>query len=122
MLRSKAVRALLVEEVGGLRVDRPIAEKGEAPDPAAESAAEREALAKASRKALGVALLDLVAVLVLFTFRPAETPFLDPGATEHGVFTLGILLITAHGGFRLAQYLQLRTIGRLHEEIEQRER
>ena len=61
--------------------------------------------------------LDLVAVTVLFVFREPATAFLTPGASEEGIFTLGILAVVAHAGYRFAQYRHLRTVARLHEEL-----
>lgn len=116
MLRIRAVRALLAEEVGGLA--RSTVE-GETLGEAAER--ERRGLAKAARRALMVAVLDLVAVAVLFALRDPARSFLDPGPTEEGAFTVGVLLVVAHAGFRFAQYRQLKTVERLHEELGERE-
>lgn len=109
---------MLVEDVAGVR--RPPADAGETPDETLRR--EVEELARARRRALMVVILDLVAVAVLFAFHdPLSGRFLEPGATERGVFTLGVLLVTAHAGFRLAQYLQLRAVERLHHELAERE-
>ncbi|MEM7049757.1 MAG: hypothetical protein AAF604_08860 [Acidobacteriota bacterium] len=112
MWRGKAVRALLVDDVAGLRIPR----DGDL-DADAIVAIEREELRRASRRALAVSLLCLAAVVVLFWFRSTGTPFLEPGRGEQGVFTWAILLVVAYAGFRLAQYLNLRTVVRLHEEV-----
>jgi hypothetical protein len=116
MLRARAVRAMLVEEVGGLR--RPRAE-GESAEEAVGW--EREALARAARRALVFVLVDLVAVVVLFAFREPARAFLNPGASEEGIFTLGVLVVVAHAGYRFAQYRHLRTVCRLHDELAARE-
>lgn len=120
MMRLKAVRALLVGEVAGLRVVAvEAAEEGF--DVAAEQfVREREVLTKARRRALLVALLDGVALVVLFAFRDAGRAIL-PTQGEEMVFTLGVLVVAIHLGFRLAQHLQLRTVERLFEELVERE-
>jgi hypothetical protein len=114
-MRLRAVRALLAEELGGLPRG---ASDGESPEETADR--ERAALARASRRSLLVAGLDLAAVAVLFAFRPGPG-FLAAGATEEGVFTFGVLLVTAHAGYRLAQHLQLKTVLRLHQELVERD-
>jgi hypothetical protein len=135
MLRPRAVRALLVEEVAGLRRGAPPpGEPGEPGEPgAAESepeAAEQDIaerrdqereLVRAGRRALGVAIACVAAVAVLFALRDPARAWLSPGRGEEGAFTIGILLVTAYAGFRLAQYLHLRTVARLHRELAERE-
>lgn len=116
MLRTGAVRSLLVEEVGELR--RAGADE-ETPDEAL--ARERVALARAGRRALFVVVLDLAAVAVLFALREPAASFLAPGATEEGLFTFGVLAVVAHAGYRFAQYRHLRTVARLHDELAARE-
>jgi hypothetical protein len=116
MLRLRAIRALLVEEVGGLRST---AAAGETPEAAAGR--EREGLARAARRALFFVVLDLAAVAALFALREPAQAFLRPGATEEGIFTLGVLVVVAHAGYRFAQYRHLRTLARLHAELGERE-
>lgn len=125
MLRPRAVRALLVEEVAGLRRSEP------APgEPGADAAGEPEAeerrdqerrLVRAGRRALAVAIACAAAVAVLFALRAPARAWLAPGRGEEGAFTIGVLLVTAYAGFRLAQYLHLRTVARLHRELAERE-
>lgn len=120
MMRLKAVRGLLVGEVASLRVAA-VESAEEGFDAASEQVArEREALAKARRRALLVAVLDGVALAVLFAFRDAGRAFLSTEGEEL-VFTLGVLVVAVHLGFRLAQFLQLRTVERLYEELLGRE-
>ncbi|HEX2253940.1 MAG TPA: hypothetical protein VHQ65_11790 [Thermoanaerobaculia bacterium] len=116
MLRLRAVRALLVDDVAGLRVVR-----GEEIGPDEELAREREALERARRRALLMAALDLVAIAVLFVLREPGRVFLFLGRGEETVFTLGVLAIAVHLGFRLAQYQSYRDLARLYEELVERE-
>ena len=116
MLRLRAVRSMLVEEVGGLR-----GAAVESDTPEEVGGREREALTRASRRALFYVALDLAAVTALFILREPATAFLTPGASEEGIFTLGILAIVAHAGYRFAQYRHLRTVARLHQELTERE-
>ncbi len=136
MLRPRAVRALLVEEVAGLRTGGVAGDESSNDEAAATSlpdgeagtgAADRETiererttLARAARRALFFVVLDLVAVAVLFAFRPAVA-FLTLGPSEEAVFTVGVLAVTLHAGYRLAQYRRLHTLARLHAELVERE-
>lgn len=124
MLRMRAVRALLFDEVAGLR-------RGGARSAAPESAAaaseteerlqqERE-LDRARRRALVVAVACAAAVVALFVLREPARPWLVPGRGAEGAFAIGVLLVTAYAGFRLAQYLHLRTVARVHRELTERE-
>lgn len=107
MLRPRAVEALLFEDVARLR--RP-----------AETTDERHhELERAGRRALLVAVLDWLAIAALFIWRDPLVRFLDLGAGEESIFTLAILAVAAHSGFRLGQrerYVAvasaLRAIGR----------
>lgn len=115
MLRLRAVRELLAEEVGGVA-------RAQDDEAAAETAERHGAeLERAARRALGVVLLDAVAVAALFLLRDPIQPFLTPGGSEQGAFTVGVLLVVGHAGYRLAQYRQLRTVARLHRELGERE-
>lgn len=144
MLRLRAVRALLVEEVAGVRRPpapggggrgagesgggEPAAPESGSGEPSAEGpaaddpAAEARELTRARRRALAVALLCAAAVSALFLLRDPARPWIEPGRSVEGAFTVGVLLVTAYAGFRLAQYLQLRTVSRLHRELIERER
>lgn len=137
MLRIRAVRALLVEEVAGVRGmpgegdDGAVRDAGEeesnveaapaAAGPADDPEAEARELDRARRRALTVALACLAAVAALFVLRDPAAAWLVPGRSAEGAFTLGVLLVTAYAGFRLAQYLHLRTVSRLHRELVERE-
>lgn len=120
MMRLRAVRALLVGEVAGLRVSGVEGEAGE--ERWVEQAArEREALVKARRRAALVAALDGAALLVLFLLRERGRTFLPVGPTEETVFTFGVIAIAVHLGFRLAQLLLYREVARVYEELAERE-
>ena len=123
MLRLRAVRALLVEDVAGLRrrpgpPARPADDDEPVEDPRLREARE---LATARRRALAVALLCAGALVALFALREPGRPWLAPGLSEEGAFTAGVLLVAAYAGFRLAQYLHLRTVSRIHSELLERE-
>lgn len=111
---------MLVEDVAGLRRGESV----DAGDEAQETEQRREqerGLVRARRRALGVAVVCALAVAVLFALREPARPWLTPGRGEEGAFTFGILLVTAYAGFRLAQYLHLRTVARLHRDLAERE-
>ena len=119
MMRLRAVRALLVAEVAALRVPRV---DGVGEEVLAEQAArDREALDKARRKALLVVCLDAVALAVLFLLRDGTGVFLTLGRGEEAAFTLGVLVVAVHLGFRLAQVQHLKTVDRLVDELLERE-
>jgi hypothetical protein len=103
MLRLEVVRSILFDQVAGLQTD---------------SSTEPEvALAKARRRAAAVAILDWAAILALFLLRDAGTPLLVLGASQQGVFTLGILAVASHAGFRLGQLDKLAAVGRVLEQL-----
>lgn len=126
------MRALLVEEVAALRPlpeARPEDERAE--DEPAESATGTRsqaseadghltALAKARRRAWAVVVLDWAAILVLLlTYRDPE-PFLSLGGSPRTIFSLGILAIAVHSGFRLAQLQSYRRIAEVCQELAER--
>lgn len=141
MMRLRAVKSLLVEEVGGIAGPRArLREKrrarreaegaqGEASEEARQALEEtpeeadrrlREDLEQASRKALGVVILCWTAILVLLlTHREPET-FLALEGLEV-VFTVGILVVATYAGFRLGQWEKYRAVRRAVEELEGRE-
>lgn len=156
MLRKRAIRSLLVEQVAGLRPsteapddvsseddsaggpspggtssdhapadDRPPpnpeADRLGAPHPEAreqeELDAQIEVLQQAERRAKLVVALDWLALAVLFVFRDTAAPFLPFDGTIETVFTLGVLAVAVHSGFRLGQLEKYRAVLRAHEEI-----
>lgn len=118
MMRLRAVRSLLVD-AASLRVAE--VEGGDQEAWRERAAREEEAIHKARRRALLVVWLDAVALAVLFVLRGEADAFLALGQGEEGVFTLGVLLVAVHLGFRLAQYLQLRQVDHLYRELMERE-
>jgi hypothetical protein len=131
MLRIRAVKSLLIGEVASLRVPEMAAAAGEGEEKGAEEALraahtaqearEREVLARARRRAVLVVCLDAAALLVLFLFRDRGRTFLPTGPQEETVFTLGVILIAVHLGFRLGQYFTYRNVGRVVDELDERE-
>ncbi len=116
MLRERAVRSILVEDVAGLS-PRAKAEPGD--DDALEAAADR-ALDKAVRRGVLVIALDWVAIATLFVLRELDLRFLDLGPTEDAVFTLGVLAVAVHSGFRLGQVEKLRAVVRACRDLAER--
>lgn len=120
MLRPRAIRSLLVEEVAALRVPGPPAggdvEAAEERD-RLRVEAEREALERAERRALLVVGLDWIALVVLFLFRDPTAVFLPMDATVDSVFTLGVVAVAVHSGFRLAEGSKFRAVRRAWEEL-----
>ena len=136
MLRKRAIRSLLVEEVAGLRPPAseddaestapeaagraPLGGDGDPADstpaddgrPPGSAGARRpvEALDRAERKALAGRRLDWLALVALFVLRDTAAPFLPMGATIETVFTLGILAVAVHSGFRLGQLEKYRAV------------
>ena len=132
MLRIRAVREMLVDDVASLRVVRPAEDaegaEGARPEPAGDAGAagteaerEREALAGARRRALLMMALDAAAIAVLFALRDPAVPFLALGPRIETVFTLGVLAVAVHLGLRLGQYLTYRNVTRVWEELLERE-
>ena len=97
MIRLRAVRSLLLEEIAEL-------------EPPGAAGEERATIAKARARAGIVTAIDLIAILILFIFRPQATSFLDLGASEQGLFTLGVLAIAVHAGYRLGQMQKLGAV------------
>jgi len=103
MWQSKAVVSLLLEEIGSL------------PD------GNLAALAAARRRATFVVALEWLAIVVLIVLQDRGVSMLTLGATEQTVFTVGILVVAVHSGFRLGQLDKLRALERLVAEISARE-
>ena len=110
MWRTEAVLSLLHEEVAGL------------PRDAAETPADRaEAMRRAQRRALLVIGLDWLAILVLVLFGDRAAQPLGLGPDEHTVFTLAILAVATHAGFRLGQLEKLRAVARAGDRLTRRD-
>ena len=117
MWRTRAVISMLVEDIAGLTLSSDREEDAE------ESAGrpELETLARAIRRARLVIAVDWIAILVLFIFRDPSRPFLPGGQSIETVFTLGVLVVAAHSGFRWAQLDRYRAVQRLSTELRDRE-
>lgn len=107
MWRTRAVVSMLVEDIAGLSLLTP--EDGE-----------HEVLSKAMRRATLVVAVDCLAILILFLFRDNTRPFLPADQAIETVFTLGVLAVAAHAGFRWAQLERLRTVRRLCDDLRKR--
>ncbi len=105
MWRTRAVERMLLEDIAGLR--RRSAEKGSA----------SAALAAARRAAWRAVALDWGAIVVLLAVRFGEEPALVMGPSVDTVFSLGLLAVAAHSGFRLGQLEKLRAVAVLTEEL-----
>lgn len=122
MLRERAIRSLLVEEVAGLRPAPPPEEPPDEPVDAEEAdrarlEAEADALRQAERRALLVVVVDWLALAVLFVFRDTAAQFLPFDATVDTVFTFGVLAVAVHSGFRLGQVEKYRAVIRAHRDL-----
>lgn len=123
MMRLRAVRSLLVEEVAGIpgtrsrRWSRGTAEAE--PEPKAEASLRAE-LERMSRKALGMVVLCWTAVLVLLLTHQKPGRFFSLEGVDLA-FTLGILVVAVYSGFRLGQWEKYRSVIRVMEDLEERE-
>lgn len=105
MLRTQAIEDLLIDDVAHLR-------RSEA------SGAERlQELAKARTRALFMAGLDWLAIAALFLLREPLSGFLSLGAGEESVFTVAVLAVAVHSGFRLGQWEKYRAVERAVEAL-----
>lgn len=132
MLRKRAIRSLLIEDVAGLHLPEPDEAEGPPADggdhagaeagPTEETHALREeeqeqALRDAERKAKLVVALDWTALAVLFVLRDTGEAFLPFGPTTDTIFTLGVMAVAIHSGFRLGQLEKLRAVARMYERL-----
>ncbi len=106
MWRTRAVLSLLHEEIAGLPRD-----EAETPELRAET------MRRAHRRALIVVVLDWSAILLLVLLSDRGLPLLTLGATERTVFTLAILAVAVHSGFRLGQLEKLRAVSRAGDRL-----
>lgn len=137
MMRLRAVRSLLVEEVAGIpgtrsrrwsrraSEDEPRDDLRDDPEAETVSLLEQEAFLRAeldrvSRKALGMVVLCWTAILVLLLTHESPERFLSFEGIEL-VFTVGILVVASYSGFRLGQWEKYRAVTRVVKELEERE-
>lgn len=78
------------------------------------------AVKKARRRGLLVVFFDWFALVVLLLWRDPRGPQAGLSAGETLLFTLGLLAVAVHSGYRLAQVHQLSRIERLVEDLEER--
>jgi hypothetical protein len=118
MWRTNAVISMLVEDVAELRILEP---PDASPEERAAERPELEALTKARRRALLVSLVDWAAILVLLAFHSGPSSFLAFEASTDTVFTLGVLAVATHAGFRLGQARTYKTVTRACQDLWERE-
>lgn len=104
MMRARAVRSLLVEQVAGIHLPRP---DGEEPSPEELD----EALGAATRRALMVSALLAVGLVLLVASRPPNEPFFLFVGTDT-VFSLAALAVAGYAGLRLCQWRVYRAVAR----------
>jgi len=92
---------MLLEKIGGLPADD-------------------ESLARARRRGAWIVAIDWLAIVVLIVLHDGAAPQLTLSDSEQTIFTVGILVVAAHSGFRLGQLEKLRAIQRLRAELEER--
>ena len=102
MWRTQAIVSMLTENVGGL------------------PAGDRETLERARKRALAVAIFEWLAILVLILLHDQRAQQLTLNGSEQTLFSLGVLAVAVHSGFRFANFLKLRSITRLCDELEAR--
>jgi len=106
MWRTRAVLSLLHEEIAGLPYDEQETAEGRA-----------ETMQRARRRALIVFALDWVAIVSLVLLGNRALPILTFGGTDHTIFTLAILAVAVHSGFRLGQLEKLRAVARAGDRL-----
>ena len=106
MLRPRAVREMLVEDVASVRL--------ESEDRTSEGCL--HALRAARRKALAFALLCGTALVVLIFARVPADPDLAPGFGS--LYLTGLVVIAVAAGFRLGQAEKLRAVERVVEDLD----
>lgn len=106
MWRTRAVLSLLHEEIAGLARAETDSAEGRA-----------EAMRRAMRRATIVVVADWAAILILVLLGDRALPMLTLGPTEHAVFTLAILAVAVHSGFRLGQLEKLKAVARADDRL-----
>lgn len=101
-MHLRAVRSLLLDDIAPLT------------RPKSAPTTDVAVVSRARTRAALVAALDWVAILVLFAWRAGE-PLLVLGPSEEAIFTLGVLAVAVHSGYRLAQ---MQTLGAVRVALE----
>lgn len=107
MWRKAAVKTMLLEGLCSLSASHRADDRSSDGD---------RRLEKARRRAGLVIAFDWIALGILFFFRN-RTPWLSLGPFEDSVFTIGVLAVAVHSGFRLGQLEKLRAVARLVDEL-----
>ncbi len=102
MWRTPAIREMVLNDVARVSPD------------------ESSALAAARRRCRWVIALDWAAILLLVLLHDRSIPQLTLGGTPQTVFTLGILAVAVHSGFRLGQLEKLSAVEAMLTELESR--
>lgn len=121
MFRARAVKQLLLEDIAGLAEAAPT--EGEVETTSAEAEVSddsRSRLARAQRRALLVAVLDWIAIIVLVIVRARSGEGFVVGPTEESIFSIGLLAIAVHSGFRIGQLEKLRAVERALDDMDSR--
>ena len=111
MLRMRAIRELLIEDVAGIPV-------GHAGDEADEPSELYLQLERAVRRAGLVIALSWAALVLLLATRRAEGPWLALGPGEETIFAIGVLVVAVYSGFRLGQRDKLRAVQRVLKRLD----
>ncbi|MFQ5525697.1 MAG: hypothetical protein ACE5GX_05490 [Thermoanaerobaculia bacterium] len=106
MLRIRAIRQILLEDIAGLSQSR--------------EERDDESLKRARKRAVAVVVVDWAAIVILVLARAKSGSVLPVGPTEDSIFALGLLAIAAHSGFRLGQLEKLSAVDRTIRELDAR--
>lgn len=118
MLRKRAIRALLIERIAGMRPPPTPADPNDEVLDAEQAENQRLAIEKARSRAFGMAGLAAFALVILFVGRDSSKPFLRAGTLEEILFTLGVVAVAGFAGYRLAQAEVLGALRGLWGELE----
>ena len=121
MWRTRAIVSTLIEDVAALRISTG-GDRGEDSVPATERVPlGLELLERARKRARLVVAFDWAALFLLFFTRDQGRTFLPSGPTVEVVFTLGVLAVAVHSGFRLGQLEKLGSVERVCRELLERD-
>lgn len=117
MWRTRAVVSMLVNEIAGVQEHPTTGDDSQS----VFEASQAKGLERAQRRAKLMIVLDCLAIVVLFFLRGSTRDFLPFDQSVGTIFSVGVLAVAAHAGFRWAQLENLRTVERLCEDLSQRE-
>lgn len=121
MWRTRAIVTTLIEDVAALPARTYSADDDGAVQPPISPSRGLELLEKARKRAKLTVAVDWIALFVLFAFRDRSEVFLASGPSVEVVFTLGVLAVAVHSGFRLGQLEKLSAVKLVCEEILERD-